>query len=174
MREIEFRGKRLDNGEWVHGGYCKHNKVSLCPIGITKEDISKNEVDLIIQDGFSDWGLPIPMNAYEVFGETIGQYTGLKDKNGKEIYEGDILKQNGNDKDLVQICFGKFKVRDIETEEVIDTACGWYMKAITTDELSKIVPFCYDMSLNDSWIESLKAVVIGNIYENSELLRSEI
>lgn len=98
------------------------------------------------------------------------QYTGLKDKNGKEIYKGDIIQQNNNLLDLVQVCFGEFGVRVIEDEEVIDNAVGWYCKVIKTDALSDVEPFCYDMPLNGFWIEKLESIVIGNIYENPELL----
>lgn len=99
------------------------------------------------------------------------QYTGLRDKNGKEIFESDILMLNNNKLDLVQICFGEFGVRDIETEVAIDGAVGWYMKPIKTDKLSTIAPFCYDSVLNDFWIKRTQAKVIGNIYENPKLLK---
>ena len=98
------------------------------------------------------------------------QYTGLKDKNGKEIYEGDVAQFNNNKVDLCQVCFGEFPVYDMETEEVTDIACGWYAKVIFTDALSQLEPFCYDRVINKQWIGTLDIEVIGNIHENPELL----
>ena len=83
MRDILFRGKRIDNGEWVYGY-------------LVREDFytGENPDKFIIMCRDVDYGV-IP--------ETVGQYTGLKDKEGNKIFEGDILLENG---DAIVIKYG--------------------------------------------------------------------
>ena len=79
MREILFRGKRVDNGEWVYGYYvCLNGKSHRIYTGYAETDCG---------DYYPDF--------YEVIPETVGEFTGLHDINETMIFEGDIL-ENGN------------------------------------------------------------------------------
>ena len=134
MREILFRGKRIDNGEWVYG------------------NLNYGTIEIkSIKDSYyiSDFGVnPWDKKFYPVIPESVGQYTGMTDKNGKNIFEGDIVKQRGflnNYYSSVWYAAGRFLVRDYET--LLPTALGG--------------------------ISRYEIEVIGNIHDNPELLEGK-
>ena len=131
MREILFRGKTKHGGEWVYGGVC-------CSAGNT----------IIVS--FSERILTT-IEGKRVLPETVGQYTGLTDKNGKKIFEGDILE---------------FSDRFVVVFWHTHLGCwGCNFLKFTNKENGRD-----DMSPH-SW--GYRSEVIGNIHDNPELLKGE-
>lgn len=126
MREILFRGKRVDNGEWVYGFYANIPEHHI-------DKLSGKDYIVSINNGL----------LMEVISETVGQYTGLTDKNGKKIFEGDIVK---NSRDVGLLYY--------KEKNSAFTVKGWE----------------YGYWL---WHDKEDIEVIGNIYDNPELLQED-
>ena len=157
MREILFKAKRKDNGEWVEGYYVRTR------LGL---DVSFKDVIFVPwkENREEEWGW------INIIPETISQYTGLTDKNGKKIWENDILMGHNNPKDIAKVVHGEFNVIEVESLMAIDIVKGWHYVPMETDALSKCEPFCIPMPLTDYYIEQGDFKVIGNIFDNQELL----
>lgn len=120
MREILFRGKRIDNGEWIEGSLWIHLSK---PYIMTTANVV----------------------GYEVDPETVGQYTGLKDKNGVRIFEGDIIRYGNSGADRIY----------------------WDDELSSFMELHIIGGNEYSCSL----VVAEKSEIIGNIHDNPEMLK---
>ncbi len=142
MREILFRGKDEDTGEWRAGFIIK---------GV--DDCSKEYNPTIIAAGAygigCGWCLSDKIDSYYVVPETVGQYTGLTDKNGKCIFEGDIV---------TGLFLFELSVNAVVTFQ--DGAFGleWYRGNVKT--FNAFTSVC-----------NVKYEVIGNIHDNPELLK---
>jgi len=145
MRDIEFRGKDITTGSWVYGTYLKHQTYMPYPIGSSNND-REDYVHLILTSGFADWGMKRGVDCFSVHEESVGQYVGLKDKNGNKVFEGDILLYSNNYKSTVWYKNGAF-VRSYGNSNVY---------------------LVYDSFMNNDCLCDYE--VIGNIYENPELL----
>ncbi|MBQ3265924.1 MAG: hypothetical protein IJH07_09145 [Ruminococcus sp.] len=136
MREILFRGKRIDNGEWVYGFY-----MEAIDDGTKMGFIVENNTNIYPRINYVYKSLDCDI--VDVIPETVGQYTGLTDKNSKDIFTGDIvLNSNGVPYEVAFIeKYARFAFR---RKGVV---FGWF---------------------NPSYCK-----VIGNIHDNPELLEAE-
>ena len=160
MREIKFRGKRVDNGEWVYGYYVQ-NLTEYVWTGYQNGVRVFKQVDIphCIVDPYNDYQNSL---SYRVIPETVGQYTGINDKNGVEIYEGDIVQA---EKDV----FETYSRGDIEN----GTLEVWDELVCTIDPFGEIRFEDSAFMIEEYFLEILKECeceVIGNIHENPELL----
>ncbi len=139
-REILFRGKRIDNGEWIEGTLYPNGK--WLPV-FDKDDMYIGNSEIL----------------RAVVPKTVGEYTGLTDKNGKKIFEGDIFVL----KDSHSTVYGVVEYRTEYDDKPFShnyICCGFVVKWIDKF-LRSDLPF---------WSASPDAYVIGNIHDNPELL----
>ena len=133
MREILFRGKRTINGDWVYGDFVHGNERKSLRDSIFVYDSETQS-----------------FNDYEINPSTLGQYTGLTDKNGKRIFEGDIVKAQ---------------------DEILGSPfCDGMNGKVVYDEAAYFIELKDPM--NSQWLYDECAVyeIIGNIHDNPELL----
>ena len=143
MREILFRGKCVDTGVWYEGYYIQLHKTTHCCLGCPDPD---NDIHQIVFERMTDWELPNQHYRVDVDPETVGQFTGLTDKNGKNIFEWDIVRC------IRTFCDGKEMIGHIIYKD-----CCFCVKE-KKDINQPAMDLCSDFE------------VIGNIHDNPELL----
>lgn len=139
MRKIMFRGKRIDNAEWVEGDLLR-----------TKFYLDDSEHSLIFT-ATVEFPRGEFSGANEVIPETVGQYTGIIDKNGKRIFEGDIIK--------ILDDYDTYGMNAGEVYEVYFGFGGFRLKP-------KYHKYARGYFLEDSG----EVEVVGNIHDNPELI----
>ena len=138
-REILFRGKRVDNNQWTEGF-----------LSFIYTD-GRNSNGFIYTDKAQIYS-PVEVRSHDVYTSTVGQFTGLCDKNGKKIFEGDKLYCEARlDKAEMYVVFekGQFRMVLCDKFKEYETGRGYYD------------------------INSFQKTVIGNIHDNPELLKEE-
>ena len=158
MREIIFRGKRIDNGEWVYGYLYEHEPAL---VGIASENDEPEPSKWFIErTGFADWNMPRPVEFAEVDPSTVGQYTGLKDKNGEMIFEGDILH-------IAKIADGLGGYYQPPLDYTVNVVVKWDLCAWMWETLCEDKRY---ISFPGAWCH-YECEVIGNVHDNLELLK---
>lgn len=135
-----FRAKRTDNGRWMEGNYIYDGVTG--KVYIHAAGNSVNESDKVGEDGY------LRFVAFEIDPSTVCQCTGLPDKNGRKIFEGDIINSDG---DIGIVKFGRYQN---------DFHFGFYVDWISCPHLRSELGY---------WNE--RSSVVGNIFDNPELLK---
>ncbi len=158
MKTIKFRGKRCDDGEWVYGYYARlRNEFKEWHCIMTEKDASENYIKDC--NGYNMLYTPVNHN-------TVGQFTGLYDKNGEEIYEGDILLWTRKNVHIEGRPLRDFADRcEIFYDD--DYYAFRFKYKLDCGSCIGLLDFSDDRA-DESYIE-----VIGNIHDNPELLKGE-
>lgn len=162
MREILFRGKQKENGQWAIGSFHIYETRQICPIN---DKLQPEEIKyLIIRNSFADWNMPRTIESAEVDPKTIGQFTGLIVSNVR-VFEGDFLK------------FGDRIFEVFWNNE----AFQWQAKQVDTDlEIHRTCGGChdYDWTITDlGWFTAEEIItgkmtteIIGNKWDTPEIV----
>lgn len=155
MREILFRGKRKDNGEWIEGIPIKTYDTEIginLPLRYNPKNITLMNNDRVLLCCAMDDSAYFDTEDYPIIDdETIGQYTGLKDKNGTRIFEGDVVACNQSGSCGISV--------------IIYDNSAFYTIPLDGNILER--------TLWDYWYNDWDIEVIGNIHDNPELLKGE-
>lgn len=130
MKQILFRGQRADNRKWIEGFY------------FYKDRTQQHAIHCSSRMGV------LTDNEFEVIPETIGQFTGLTDKNGKEIFKGDVLIWGGDRGAFFEVFWHDYECRYSLRVHWQGNRCGGYVPSFDANHSFEI---------------------IGNIHDNPEL-----
>ena len=144
-RVILFQGKRKDNGEWVTGSLLIHGSPLVCFTSDKKEP----DDYYILETGFADWHMPRPILQYAIDPDTLRESTGLVDLKGARVWEGDIIE--GHDDGLIIVEY------DVNMAQ-------WIAKFLDGEQVT-LWEFSFESRIN-----KVDGVVVGNIFDNPELL----
>ena len=150
-REILFRGKRIDNGELIQGSLITDVFYTVKDHESIPYILNADMAEYVCFEDFDEYN-----GIYAVDEETICQYTGLIDKNGKKIFEGDFVKDSAGV--CGEVKFGLYTAGF----SITDTNQGFYIEFPEESLYRKELGY---------WEN--KVIVIGNIYDNPELLEEE-
>jgi len=157
-RVIKFRAKRIDNGKWIYGHYQK--------VWDNIEYLHQIMSDHLLN------GKPIFSFIKPIDPKTVGQWTGLKDKNGKDVFDGDLKSWKFNNHDRIYLCYWSeldcgFRWKLVKHNEKQDLTDETHVHYDTEEDY-------YDYVINsnqrqhgmDQWSE-----VIGNKHQDTQLLK---
>lgn len=142
MRKIKFRGVSTDEGKWLVGAFIPNgNSPCIAPFGEL-------------------------FHLEEVIPDTVGEFTGMLDKNGKEIYEGDILKGHTNKWRLESKPVPHEFVGYVRWESQCDVGLQWVLTSMDSMGSSPLNLYAHCCAIDYS-----TGIIIGNIHDNPELLK---